>query len=315
MSKKAKPATTSPKPNARRLRQPRLHRWRRTPKAARPALLALPSARSTLGQVWSLLWRHKKLFAGIVLIYAVASLILVQGNNSIDIQSLKNNLSSTFKEQGSEVATSLSIVGYLLSSSAGSAYQIVLLIIVSLACIWALRQVTADHKVRARDAYYRGMSPLVPFVLVLAVAVVQLIPLALGATAYNIITTYGVVSGPVEITIWIAAAIFLTVWSVYMVLPTLISLYLVTLPDMTPRQALRSARRLARFRRWDIIRKLLLLIVVLLLILSLLMVPIIMFVASLAGWIFFVLSLFLILFIHAYIYSLYRELLENAPNT
>ena len=45
---------------------------------------------------------------------------------------------------------------------------------------------------RVRDAYYRGMFPLVPFVLVLALIGLQLLPLVIGATLYNIAVTNGI---------------------------------------------------------------------------------------------------------------------------
>ncbi len=38
---------------------------------------------------------------------------------------------------------------------------------------------------------------------------------------------------------------------------SLFALYIVTLPDMTPMKALRSARELARYRRWTVLRKIL----------------------------------------------------------
>ena len=53
------------------------------------------------------------------------------------------------------------------------------------------------------------------------------------------------------------------------------ALYIVTLPDMTPMKALRSARELVRYRRWTVLRKVLFLPLMLLVVAAIIMVPII----------------------------------------
>lgn len=311
-SKSTPKSTATIHPTARRLHPPRRHWWRRTPKKDRPVLQPLPSGWNILRQSWRILWSHKKLFVGIVFFYALFSIILVQGSNNIDVQSLKTSLSDAFSGSGGQVAASLSIIGYLISSPAAGAYQLILLFIVSLACVWALRQVTTGRKVRIRDAYYRGMYPLVPLVLVVLIISVQLIPLAIGTTIYNIISTYGITVSVIELSLWGLGALLMIGWSIYLILPSIIGLYVVTLPDMTPRQAVRSARQMVQFRRWNMIRKFLLLLVVLAIVIGLVMIPAIMFAAPLASWIFFILSLFLILSIVTYGYVLYLELLNHA---
>jgi hypothetical protein len=184
--------------------------------------------------------------------------------------------------------------------------------VVSLAIIWTLRQLSAEHPVTMRAAYYRGMYPLVPFVLVGLRAVLQLLPFVLGSVLFNIVSSYGIAANWFELLLWGAGAILLAGWSVYMLFPSLIGLYIVTLPDMTPLKAVRSARGLVRYRRWDILRKCLLLILVLLLGLGVVMLPVIMFAASAAAWAFFGATLVLCPVIYAFGYELYRELINHA---
>jgi hypothetical protein len=94
-----------------------------------------------------------------------------------------------------------------------------------------------------------------------------------------------------------------------MVSSSIFALYIVTLPDVTPMQALRSARELVRYRRWSIARKVLFLPVSLLVIAAVIMVPVILLVTPASEWVFFILSMLSIAVIHSYMYSLYRELL------
>ena len=85
----------------------------------------------------------------------------------------------------------------------------------------------------------------------------------------------------------------------------------MTLPDMTPLAALRSAKGVVRYRRWTILRKILWLPMVLLIITAIIMLPVIAFVASLAQWVLFFLSMTGLVVVNVYMYILYRELLNE----
>src|SRR5665213_851515 len=160
----------------------------------------------SLPNVWQLtqaaalvLWRHKRLFIGITLVYGLLNLVLVQGLSSgTDVSSLKSELSQVFHGHFGSLASGLSIFVVLVgsagngSSQTAGAYQLSLVLIASLAVIWALRQVLAGASLRIRDAYYRGMYPLIPFILVLVVIGLQLIPLLIGSTLYSVVTTNGI---------------------------------------------------------------------------------------------------------------------------
>lgn len=305
---------TSSRPTARRLRPTKHHWWRRVPKNARPKLQPLPSAWYILKRTFAVLWNHKKLFAGIMLFYGLFALVLVQSSSAVDVQSLKTALTDAFKGNGGQLAASISIIGYLASSPAAGAYQLILLLIVGLASVWALRQVTAGHKIKIREAYYKGMTPLVPLVLMILMLSIRLIPFAIGSTIYDVVSSYGVAAGSAEQILWLVVYILLTAWSIYLILPTIMGLFVVTLPEMTPRQALRSAKQMVYRRRWNLIRKLLVLLLTVVLIMGAVMVPVIAYLAPAASWIFFVLSWFLIAFIVTYGYVLYLELLNHAQN-
>ena len=195
------------------------------------------------------------------------------------------------------------------SSQTGTAYQTMIVVIVSLAIIWTLRQVLAGKPVTVRDAFYKGMYPLIPFILVLLVIGIQLIPLALGGVIYGMAFNGGAAIGALEKSMWGTMVFLLMLLSVYMICASLFALYIVTLPNTRPMMALRSARELVRYRRWTVLRKLLFLPVALLLVGVVIMIPLIMYVAVVAQLVFLVLSMFALILIHAYVYTLYKELL------
>jgi hypothetical protein len=264
----------------------------------------------------NLAWQHKKIFGGLVIAYALLSIILVRGfSGGVDASALKHDLSSLFTGSWGALATNFSVLNSLVSSSntaasgASGTYQLFVVLIVSLATIWALRAVKAGESFRLRDTFYKGMAPLIPFLLVLCVIGLQLIPFLLGATIYAIATSYGIAANFMQILPWLILLILMAVWSFYMIISSIFALYISTLPDMTPLKALRSARELVRYRRWSLLRKLLFLPLALLIITVIIMIPIIWLVPVLAQWVFLLLSFIALILAHIYLYTLYRDLL------
>ena len=264
------------------------------------------------------LWKYRALFIGITIVYGLLNLILVRGfASSTDVGSLKTQLSQIFNGNFGSLASSLTIFVVLIgsagngSSSTAGAYQALLVIVASLAIIWALRQVLSNAKPRIRDAYYKGMYPLIPFILVLLVIGLQLLPLLIGSTLYSLVISNGIAVHLIEKLVWALLFIGLAMLSLYMISSSVFALYIVTLPDMTPIKALRSARQLVRLRRWTVLRKILFLPLLLVVLAGVVMLPIIIWLTPLAQWVFFILTMFAIAAVHSYVYTLYRELLNE----
>jgi hypothetical protein len=279
--------------------------------------VSLPSVWRLTRQTSVLLWRHRWLFLGLALTYGVLNILLVRGFSSgTNVSSLKHQISQAASGNIGQLAVGFSVFVSLLASSGNSssatagAYQIFLGLIISLATIWVLRQVMAGERIRLRDAFYKGMYPLIPFILVLLVVLVQTVPFLIGGGLYNLVVTNGIAVYATEKLLWGLLFFVLAVISAYMLCSSLFALYIVTLPDMTPMKALRSARQLVRYRRLSVFRKLLFLPVALLVIAAAIMVPIIVLAAPVAPWALFVLAMAGLIALHAYMYTLYRELLR-----
>jgi hypothetical protein len=275
----------------------------------------LPSAWRLSAQAAQLIARRPLLFVGIAAVYAALTLILVRGFGAgVDVNGLKAEL-----DLGSsglaQLLTGVSVLTAMFTSSGTSAgdtsgaYQLVLGLIISLATIWAARQTLAGQKVGLRDVFYKGIYPLVPFVLVLLVVIVQTLPLLIGVWLYATVTTNGIIASTAEQVIWAVVCLVLVAISLYMLCSSLLALIIVTLPDMRPLQALRSARQLVRYRRGQVFRKLLYLPFALLVLTAIIMVPSILFAAGFAVWLFFVWTTLLLLIINIYVYTLYKALL------
>ncbi len=263
-----------------------------------------------------LLIKNWKIFGQIILIYIVLDIILVKGlSSSSHLTEIKKSFQDLFAGTNAQITTGVTLFGLLLGSAGNtgselsSAYQLMLLLIISLVVIWTLRQVLAGEKIGLSDTFYKSLYPLVPFLLVLIVVGIQLLPILVGGFLYNVVLAGGLAVTLLERILWGILLSLFGIFSLYMVCSSLFALYIVTLPDMRPLQALRSARGLVRYRRWLIMRKVVFLPIVLLIIGAIITIPIALFLTPIAEWVFFVLTILALPVIHSYMYSLYRELL------
>lgn len=277
---------------------------------------ALPTSRIILIKSLKLMWSNKKVLLGIFGVYALLNLVLVRGFSApLNIADVKETITDSFGGTISGTSMVGAIFGTLLGTSSttesetAAVYQTMLFIVVSLALIWVFRQSAAGSKPTTKTAFYNGLYPLIPFLLVLLVLILQLIPAYVGSFVYGIVSSGGLAVTGLEQAIWLLFLGLLILLSVYMVCSSVFALYVVTLPDMHPMQALRSSRQLVFSRRLNVLRKMLLLPLIAFLVIVLIAVPAIYFLPVVAPWLYFLLTLATIIFLHAYLFTLYRELL------
>lgn len=276
----------------------------------------LPNAFRLMSASLKILRQNWKVFLGVVLIYGALNAVLVQGFNAGgNLNETKSAIGQAMDGNWAELGSSLAVFLHLLGSSGNTtnatagAYQFVLIIVTSLALIWLLRQAYANNQFRIRDGFYEGMAPLVKFFLVIIVIFLQLIPMALGLGLYALTVGGEIATTFVEQILWALFAAAASIITFYMVSSSIFGLYIVTLPDMTPLRALRSARELSANRRWTILRKVFFLPIAVLVMAALIVVPVIFFAAPAAAWVFFALTMLFLPIVHSYLYALYRALL------
>ncbi len=307
---------TSAAKKSRKLKQQSYQSFRLS-KKIKPTHAALPSAWRLFRSSVTTLRQHQRFFAGIALVYGLLFLVFVRGVAGLDVGGSKDILHDTLGENASNWTVSMTIFTTMASGSWAentdltSLYQLIIVIICSLALIWGLRQAHTKgvKTLRVKTAFYRGMYPLVPVLLVLGMILLQLVPLALASTLYAATVVNGIATTGVEQILWTLLCLLLVVLSLFFVSSSLFALYIVTLPNMEPMQALRSARKLVHHRRLVVARKLLWLPIALFVLLGLVVIPLIAFLPILAELVFFGLSILMLPIVHAYIYTLYRELL------
>jgi hypothetical protein len=287
-------------------------------KIPKPAPVAI--APRPLSSAWQItltsarfLRAHWLFFVTFLALYAALSIILGTSFSS-DVSTVKSQVAAAVGHNAAlaGLSTYALILGTGGASGSASAYQYMLLTAGSLAVIWALRQYMSDtppQALKVKDAFYRGMYPLVQFIIVLAVLGVELLPLVAGGALYGLLVGNGIVVNGFEQAVAVAFFLLLAGVSVWLLTRSIFALYIVTLPDALPVQALRDSQKIVRGRQLAVIRKLLFLMVVLLLVSAVVTVPVIIVAAPLTAVVVFVLTIAMLPFVHTYLYTLYRELL------
>jgi hypothetical protein len=266
-------------------------------------------------RVFGIFKQHWKPLGAFVLIYLILNIVFASGISHVNnaFSDIKSDLNTGGGHALWHAAGGFgSLVGSAGagSSATGSALQSMLFVLESLVIIWALRHLLSGQDISVKMAYYRAPSPLVPFLLVIGVIIIQLLPVTLGgvilaAVASSVFTSTALATG-----FTVAVFLILAAWSIYMISASVFALYIVTLPDMQPRPALRSAKDLVKFRRAAVIRKVFFMPIFILLLMAVIIIPLILYAKAIVPAVFYILSMLTILFIHTYLYSLYRELLE-----
>lgn len=313
----------------------RPHRsFRRTRRRDYARSLKLPGYWAFTVYVWKTLWRQKKLFAGLAILYGFFTAVLV----GIGSQSTYLQLSQTVQETGDYIVQGnlgeLAKAGILLGSGVmGSLnnqptelqrfYALVLALLAWLTTVWLLRVILAGKRPRLRDGLYNAGAPFLPTFLVSLLLVLQLLPVALVAVAFGAAMQTGLLEGGVEAMLFWVTALLLITLSLYWMVTTFMALVIVTLPGMYPMRAVRTAGDLVVGRRMRLLLRLLWTALLTAAVWAVVMLPLIMA----DGWLkqalpnvrwlpvvpvaLLVLGSFTIVWSSSYVYLLYRKVVDD----
>src|SRR3990167_2427027 len=251
----------------------------------------LPGSFNLTWQVIKILRTYWRTLGGIILIYLLLNMIFASGISGLNasVAEIKANI-----QDGDKFWEAIGGFSSLVGSAGSSGSQVAqvlqstLIILESLVIIWALRQLLAGNKIKVKQAYYQSMAPLVPFLLVIAVIFIQLLPLTFGMPIIANILSFIFNPGSTLTVLLVFFFAALATWSFYMISSSIFAMYIVTLPNMQPRQALRSAKNLVRYRRWPLMRRVFFLPIFILVAMAILVVPLILFVSFLVAPVFYV---------------------------
>ncbi len=273
--------------------------------------------------VWSSFRRNIKILRGyyraislITIIYGMMYFIFVRVLTNVDINQLKESVTVVFGNGHESFYTQLVSVGSLFGESlrfdsqSGSMY-IFMSLISSLALIWVLRGIWSEKKVSVKEAYYQGMYPMVPFMLVILFILIQAIPFSISSFLLQTSINNGLAISLFEKIGFISLFVIGLLTSAYWIVGSIIAMFAVTVPGVTPSEARKTAKKVLAGRRFLVIRQILLFSILSAVIGLMPMMLIIWLVPSLAVIMAAILIVALLPWTHIYLYGLYRDLISG----
>lgn len=298
--------------------------------------LELPGNISFTAEVTRTLWKHKKTFILLAVVYVLLFALLV----GVQSQDTYSTMSDTLKETGSELFTGnwgaigqagllfLSIASFGVSDESTEAQQIfsvLVFLLIWLTTVWLLRNLLAGHKVKLRDGLYSAGSPLFAMAIIAVIIAIQLIPIAVVLIGYNAALASGLLAGgAASMLFWIGAAL-LVVLSLYWVTSSLFAMIIVTLPGTYPYQAMKAAGDIMVGRRIKLLLRWLWMGLMVILFWALVMLPIILLDMGLKSlWpaiqglpivpvAAILMAALTTIWVSAYVYLLYRKVVDYVP--
>ncbi len=293
-------------------RKKKKYRTFRLQKRIKPEPRYIPSSWQLIKDSLRFLATHRWKFLGLMLIYAVFYFIVVWSPASLDVSTLKSSVETALGDATSGPVLTAAVAGAVIATPREASNPTVgaaLLLGISLVIIFAIRELTNGEKIKVRDAYYRGLAPIIPVVCILLVVALQLLPFAIASFVYATARTGGVfVTGFEDLSFFIVT-LLIGLLSFYFITSSALAFYIATLPGMYPVAALRAAKKVVQFQRFKVFKRFITLPILLGVIYLTTLLLSIRFLPNQTYIIMDVYAIAIIPFVNVYLYKLYRSLI------
>ncbi len=276
----------------------------------------VPPLSGNLRRSLRIIKHHRGLMLRLTGIYAGLYFIFVRAITKLNLDELRDTVAKIFGDGNETITSRIALAGTLFSEStnfdqATGLYFVVIFVINSLALMWVLKYIWAKKRTTIREAYYQGMYPLVPVLILVGLIFIQSIPLSIGSYIAQVVFSRGLAINFVEkagvVTVLVSAITLTGYW----VIGSILAIYASSVPGMTPLSSLKEAKRMLKGRRFLVLRQVagfMLLTGVIALIVLLAVVYVVPDAAIVAVTI---LMILMMPWSHLYLYGLYRDLLND----
>ncbi len=276
----------------------------------------VPTARSGIVRNIRIIRRYWKPFGLATLVYGLLYFVFIRVLTNVDFNQLNASVVAVFGGGEESIATRTVAVGTLFGQSAQFDNQtgvlfFVIAMVASLAIIWLLRALWSSRKLKVKEAYYQGMYPFVPVVLVVLVMFLQAIPFSIGTFLFQTAFDQGLAASFIEKLGFVSVLMAGIILSSYWIIGSIMAFYAATVPGKTPLESLDIAKQMLKGRRFAVLKEALIFMVVtglMILVPMLAVIYVFSQAAVVLAAIFIVISL---PWMHMYFYGLYRDLLNE----
>ncbi|MBB1555301.1 hypothetical protein HG444_003315 [Candidatus Saccharibacteria bacterium] len=222
--------------------------------------MELPGYIDFTWEVVQLLWQYRRPLLLLTLLFAALSTLATGAYQIASYENIRKAAEDAAQNTGNGqfLAAGYSFLTLFTSNFTGSAFRqsevstllgVGSMLFLWLSVLWFIRHSLAHRIVRVRDAVFRSGGPVVALMILQLIALVQLIPGALGVTAAIIIMTGGGFDNVIIPAFFCIAAGLLVILSLYWITQTVMACVIITLPDIYPLRAMRLAGDLVTSRR------------------------------------------------------------------
>lgn len=281
-------------------------------KKIKPEPRNIPTAWQLTRQSMSFYKKHFWVFAWLSCIQVGLYGLLVYGPTDFDLKSVQESIQALFGGDASSAAGTLALFGSVIGAQTqreGAAFfNFLVYLIMSLAIVWIIRRLHASQPFNLRDAFYSGMGPAIPVVLILLVMSLQSLPFTITSYIYVVGRTNNIFISGLEDLLFFLIALSAGLFSLYLMTPAILSLYAATLPNMYPLKTIRLTKKIVAFRRFLVFRRIVALPFLVAVCFALLLLLLLRFYPQGGIWFVQLFPIFILPLIHMYLFKLYRSL-------
>lgn len=276
----------------------------------------VPTLRSNFSRSTKIVRKHWKPLAINTAIYGILYFLFVRVLTAVDFDDLNETIVVVFGDGRESFLTQVITVGSLFGESTNFNSQSGLLFAIvttisALAMVWVLRRIWGERRVSVKEAFYQGMYPLIPFVLVFLFMLVQLLPFSAGGFIFQTAFNNGLTIEFYEKVFFVSVFALGALVSAYYLVGSIVALYAVTMPGITPSEARRTAKRVLKGRRFLVMRQM---FIFLILTGFVAMAPMLLVIWLIPGVAIIATAIMIVLglpWFNLYLYGLYRDLLDE----
>lgn len=284
----------------------------RLQKRIKPEPRYVPPVGQLLKQTFKMFFQNFWIFVFVMFVHAVLYYLFVRGASSFDLGQTRESIKIILGDDSGAAGT-FALLGSVLGSNeqreGSNAINVAILLFISLANIWIIRRLYAGTPFRVRDALYQAPASFVPFVLILIIMTLQALPFTTTSYAYIIGRTNGLFITGVEDLAFFLLAAFCGLLSLYWMVTSIIALYAVTLPNMYPMTALKLTKKIVKFRRFQVFRRIIAFPLVLAIFAFLVLLLTVRIAPNYSPLLVEAFTILLLPILHGYYFNLYRSLL------
>ena len=278
--------------------------------------LNVPTFKSGVMRNFAIIKRFWKPLGLATLIYGGLYFVFIRVLTNVNFQQLNTTVVQIFGEGEESIVTRAVSVGTLFGQSTNFSGQtgvmyFAISLVCSLAIIWLLRSIWSSRKVSVKEAFYQGMYPFVPVILLVIWMFIQAIPFSISSFLFRTAFDQGLASSFIEKVGFVGLLMGGILLSGYWIIGTIMGFYAVTVPGKTPSEALQTSAAMLKGRRFATLR---LAIQFLLLTSLMILIPMLGVIYVIPDGAIVFAALFIVLslpWLHIYFYGLYRDLLHE----